>query len=111
MSPVALDLALASPPLVVGLALTWRLVWPSWKLPGKVVAYLVGVGVLSVLIGHWSVLLGWVHQGLGLYFHIRFSRAHGFTWWAVEDPARYVELSRAAVARLGRSGAEGGAGR
>ena len=83
---VALDVALASPPLLVGLALTWRLIWPRWKVFGKIVAYVVGVGALSSFLGHWSILLGWLHQSTGLLFHVLFCRKHGFTWYAVEDP-------------------------
>lgn len=97
MSPVLRDVLLALPPLLVGLALTHRLIWPRWKLPGKLVFYVGGVALLSLWIGTWSVVVGWTHQLLGIVFHIRFSRRHGFTWYAVEDPERYVELSRAAV--------------
>lgn len=92
-----LHLALASIPLVAGFAMTWRLVWPRWKLVGKVLAYWTGVAVLSHFVGWWSVVLGWLHQGLGIAFHIRFCRIHGFTWYAVEDPERYVALSKESV--------------
>ena len=97
MNPVLLDVLWALPPLLVGLALTHRLVWPRWKIPGKIAFYVAGVGLLSTWIGSWSVLLGWLHQCVGILFHIRFSRRHGFTWYAVEDPERYVRLSREAV--------------
>lgn len=97
MSPVLRDVLLALPPFLVGLALTHRLIWPRWKLPGKLVFYTGAIALLSLWIGSWSVALGWAHQLLGLAFHIRFCRRHGFTWYAVEDPERYVELSRAAV--------------
>lgn len=91
------DVALASPPFLVGLALTRRLVWPRWKLAGKAVFYLGGVAFLSWWIGPWSILVGWLHQGLGIGVHIVFCRRHGFTWYAVEDPDRYVRLSKEAV--------------
>ena len=97
MRTVPLDLALALPPFAVGLVLTWRLIWPRWKAVGKAVAYFLAVGVLSLFIGHWSVVLAWIHQGIGMVFHIRFCRTHGFTWYAVEDPDRYVELSMRSV--------------
>ena len=97
MPSVLLDLAIAAVPLGVGLAATWRLVWPRWKLVGKVVTYLTVVAALSWWIGHWSVLLAFLHQGVGLAVHIWFSRKHGFTWYAVEDPERYVQLSKAWV--------------
>ena len=64
---------------------------------GKAVFYFGVVALLSAVIGHWSVLVGWLHQLLGLAFHIHFSRKHGFSWWAVEDPERYVALSKAMV--------------
>lgn len=79
------------------MAMTWRLVWPRWKLVGKVVFFVAGVALLSWWIGHWSILVAWVHQGVGLGFHVWFCRKHGFTWYAVEDPERYVALSRASV--------------
>ena len=43
------------------------------------------------------LLLLLVHQGLGLAFHVWFCRVHGFTWYAVEDPERYVQLSKEMV--------------
>ena len=55
------------------------------------------VALLSLRVGRWSVAARWAHQLLGLGFHVWFSRRHGFTWYAVEDPARYVELSRRSV--------------
>ena len=94
MHPIALDLLLSALPFVVLAVVTWRLVWPRWKLGGKAVAYFAGVALLSWFVGHWSVLLAWAHQLLGLAFHIGFSRRHGFTWYAVEDPDRYVALSK-----------------
>ena len=90
-------LLLAAVPFAAGLALTWRLVWPRWKLAGKAVFYFGVVALLSATIGPWSVVVAWLHQGLGIGAHIHFSRKHGFTWYAVEDPERYVALSKAAV--------------
>lgn len=82
---------------MAGLGITWQLIWPRWKILGKIAAYLVVVAVLSHWIGHWSVLIGWLHQGLGIFLHIRFCRVHGFTWYRVEDPARYRVLSMQSV--------------
>jgi len=97
MHPLAVDLLLAAVPFSVGLASTWRLVWPPWKLFGKAVAYFGGVALLSTWLGHWSLLLAYAHQALGLVVHIWFCRRHGFTWYAVEDPERYVALSKEMV--------------
>lgn len=36
-SSVLPDVLLATPPLLFGLVITWRLIWPWWKLPGKIV--------------------------------------------------------------------------
>ena len=91
------DLALAALPFAVGMAATWRLVWPRWKIAGKTAFYLGAVAALSLAIGHWSVVLAWLHQAVGLGIHIWFSRRHGFTWYAVEDPERYVALSKEMV--------------
>jgi hypothetical protein len=101
MNPRLLDVLLATLP-VVGLAvITWRVVWPKWKLVGKLLVHPAVYLLLAFLIGHWSVLVAWAHQGVGLAGHIWFSKKHGFTWYAVEDPERYVALSKAAVAELG----------
>ena len=35
MNPTLRDVLLALPPHLLGLALTWRLIWPRWKVPGK----------------------------------------------------------------------------
>lgn len=100
---VALDVLLATIPMVLLAAFTWRLVWPRWKLVAKVLLHPCIYAILSVYIGHWSVAIAWIHQGLlGLGGHIWFSRKHGFTWYAVEDPDRYVALSKAMVGSLPR---------
>jgi len=95
MSPTVLtDLAIVAPLYFLALFSTWRLIWPWWKRLGKPLAFFAIVAVLSQLIGHWSLLFAVLHQGLGLGVHIWFSRKHGFTWYAVEDPERYVALSK-----------------
>lgn len=104
MHPVLLDVILATIPALVLAGLTWRVVWPRWKLVGKLLLHPCLYAGLSMLIGHWSVPIAWVHQGLGLGGHIWFSRKHGFTWYAVEDPERYVALSKAMVESMRRPG-------
>ena len=95
MSPIVLDVLLATIPMVALVAVTWRLVWPRWKLYLKVLLHPIIYAMLSMLIGHWSVLVAWIHQGVfGLGFHIWFSRKHGFTWYSIDDPDRYVEMSK-----------------
>jgi hypothetical protein len=95
------DVVLAAVPMVLLALVTWRLVWPRWKLVAKLVVHPSIYAILSLWIGHWCILVAWIHQGLlGLGGHIWFSRKHGFTWYAVEDPARYVELSKRAAASL-----------
>lgn len=107
MNSVALDVILATIPMVALASVTWRLVWPRWKLVAKIILHPLIYAGLSLLIGHWSVLVAWLHQGvLGLGGHIWFSRKHRFTWYAVEDPARYVELSKQTVNALGRAPAD-----
>jgi hypothetical protein len=101
MGSIAFDVACASIPMVLLATVTWRLVWPKWKLVTKLLLHPCLYAALSFGLGHWSVLIAWVHQGvLGLGGHIWFSRKHGFTWYAVEDPLRYVELSKRAVRSL-----------
>jgi hypothetical protein len=98
MHPILLDVVLATIPMAALAAVTWRLVWPRWKLVAKLLVHPCIYALLSLYVGHWSVLIAWVHQGLlGLGGHIWFSRKHGFTWYAVEDPERYVRLSKAMV--------------
>ena len=98
MHPIVLDVLLASIPLLAVAAVTWRLVWPRWKLVAKLLLHPCFYALLALYIGHWSVLVAWLHQGvLGLGGHIWFSRKHGFTWYAVEDPERYVQMSKAMV--------------
>jgi hypothetical protein len=104
MNPIVLDVILATLPMAALAAVTWRLVWPRWKLIVKLLVQPIVYALLSMLIGHWSVLVAWIHQGVfGLGAHIWFSRKHGFTWYAVEDPARYVQLSKQMVSGLGRT--------
>lgn len=96
-SSVFSDVLLATPPLLFGLAITGPLIWPRWKIPGKIVFYLAAIAALSLWVGRWSVVIGWLHQGLGMALHIRFCARHGFTWYRVEDPSRYRVLSMASV--------------
>jgi hypothetical protein len=108
MHPILLDVVLASIPMVALAAVTWKLVWPRWKLIAKLLVHPCIYAALSFYIGHWSVLIAWIHQGvLGLGGHIWFSRKHGFTWYAVEEPERYVQLSKAMVGVSERPRAEG----
>lgn len=67
-------------------SITWRLVWPGWKLIGKLLLHPCVDAIWSIYIGLWSVLISWLHQGSALAGHISFSRKHGFTWYAVKDP-------------------------
>jgi hypothetical protein len=98
---VAFDVVLASIPMVFVASITWRLVWPRWKLFAKLLVHPCIYVILSVYLGHWSVGIAWIHQGLlGLGGHIWFSRKHGFTWYAVEDSERYVSLSKKMVGSL-----------
>jgi hypothetical protein len=94
---------LASIPMIALAVITWRVVWPRWKLVAKLVLHPCLYAVLSLFIGHWSILVAWLHQGvLGLGGHIWFSRKHGFTWYAVENPERYRQLSQAMVESTGK---------
>lgn len=66
MSSAPLDAAVATVPALVLAAVTWRVVWARWKLVGKLVLHPVLYFGLALVIGHWSILLAWVHQGAGL---------------------------------------------
>jgi len=101
LSLILRDAGIATIPMIALALITWRLVWPRWKLVAKVVVHPFLYAILSIFLGAWSILIAWIHQGvLGLGGHIWFSRRHGFTWYAVEDPDRYVALSKAMVSRL-----------
>lgn len=88
---------LASLPSLLLSTITWRLIWPRWKRVAKMLMHPCIFAALAVIIGPWSVPIAWVHQGIGLAGHVWFSRQHGFTWYAVEDPVRYVAVSKASV--------------
>jgi hypothetical protein len=75
-------------------------VWPRWKLYGKLLLHPCIYALLSLAVGHWSIVIAWLHQGLGLGGHMWFSRRHGFKWYAVEDPERYLRLSKEMVGAL-----------
>ena len=98
MDDLILHTVLATLPMVLLAAVTWRLTWPRWKLVAKLVLHPCFYAVLVYYVGFWGVVFAWVHQGvLGLGGHIWFSRRHGFTWYAVEDPQLYVRLSKEMV--------------
>jgi hypothetical protein len=98
---IIIDVLISIIPLIALAAVTWRLVWPKWKLIAKLVLHPIIYGVLSFYIGHWSILFAWAHQSiLGLGVHIRFCQKNGFTWYAVEDPERYVQLSKASIQKF-----------
>jgi hypothetical protein len=101
ISTTAWIVVLATVPAIVLAAITWRVVWPRWKLVAKLLVHPCIYFGLALLIGSWSVPVAWLHQGVGIGGHIWFCKKHGFTWYAVEDPARYISLSKEAVARLG----------
>lgn len=102
MRAALFDAALATVPALALAAVTWRVVWPRWKLIAKLLLHPVVYFALALVIGHWSVLIAWAHQGVGLAGHVSFCMKHGFTWYAVENPERYVALSRAAVEEFAR---------
>ena len=98
LDTVLLDVLFATLPILLA-SVTWRLVWPRWKLLAKPLLHPCIYALLSVWMGHWSILVAWLHQGvLGLGGHIWFSRKHGFRWYSAEDPDRYVALSKQAAA-------------
>lgn len=102
MNPRLVDMLLATVPALLLATITWRVVWPRWKLVAKLLLHPCFYLALALFIGHWSVLVAWMHQGIGFAGHVWFSQKHGFTWYAVEDPARYMALSKASVESLAR---------
>ena len=95
MHPVLLDTLLAIMLVFASAAVMWRVVWPKWKLVAKIVIHPCIYALLAMFIGHWSVLVAFLHQVIiGLGSHILFCRKHGFTWYAVEDPERYAQLTK-----------------
>jgi hypothetical protein len=102
MRSALFDAAMATVPALILAAVTWRVVWPRWKLIAKLLLHPALYFCLALAIGHWSIPIAWLHQGLGLAGHVSFARKNGFTWYAIEDPDRYVALSRAAVGEWAR---------
>lgn len=105
MDPFVLTLTLAVLIEAISLSMFWRLIWPAWKRPGKAVFYLAVSAALTAWLGVWALVFVVGHPLLGWVLHWRFCKKHGFRWWHVEDPQRYVELQKEAVARLGRTAA------
>lgn len=102
MEPTLGYALLASVPALLMSLITWRLIWPRWKRVAKLLIHPCAYAVLAFVIGPWSVPLAWAHQGIGLAGHVWFSKQNGFTWYAVEDPERYVALSKASVEQWAR---------
>jgi hypothetical protein len=101
MHPVLLDTLLAIMLVFASALVTWRVVWPKWRLLAKIIIHPMIYAMLSVYIGHWSLLVAFIHQVVfGLGTHILFCRKHGFTWYAVEDPERYAQLTKEWEIRL-----------
>jgi hypothetical protein len=69
MKSVFVDVVLATIPMLALASITWRLVWPRWKLIVKLALHPFIYAGLSILIGHWSVVIALVHQ-VGLGGHI-----------------------------------------
>jgi len=93
-SPIVIDVLIAAVVWSGGMAMTWRLVWPKWKIAGKGLFSLGVTAALSWWLGHWSLLFILLHSGLGIAFHLWWCQRHGFTWYAVEDPERYISLQK-----------------
>lgn len=100
MRSVWVATVLATVPALLVAAVTWRIVWPRWKLVVKRLVHRCLDAVLALMIGYWSVPIAWLHQGIGLAGHIWFSKKHRFTWYAIEDPDRYMALSRETLESL-----------
>ena len=97
MPPIIFDVLLATIPMVFLTAITWQVVWPKWKLVVKVLLHPIIYTALALAIGHWAIAVAWAHQGAGLAGHVWFCKKHGFTWYSVEDPERYIRLSKEMV--------------
>lgn len=54
---VVRDVALCAIPMILLTAVTWRLVWPKWKLFGKLLVHPSLYAILSLLIGPWCILI------------------------------------------------------
>lgn len=102
MDLLLLNLGVAAVLETLGLALTWRLIWPRWKRLGKPLFYLAVTAALTAWLGAWALLFVIGHPLLGWRMHTRFCRRHGMNPWRVDDPARYIELSKEAIQRLAR---------
>lgn len=67
LSLILRDAGIATIPMIALALITWRLVWPRWKLVAKVVVHPFLYAILSIFLGAWSILIAWIHQGvLGL---------------------------------------------
>jgi hypothetical protein len=80
MYALVVDVVVATTPVLALTAVTWRLVWPRWKLVAKVVLHPLLYAGFSLLLGHSSILVARVHQRIGLAGRIWLNRKHGFSW-------------------------------
>ncbi|MCI5056214.1 MAG: hypothetical protein MRY83_08900 [Flavobacteriales bacterium] len=70
-----------------------RFVRPKWKIPGKLIGYLIISFILLILIDHYALLFIIGHQALGGIGHYVICKKHDINFWTCEPEAKYLELT------------------
>lgn len=89
---MAVDLTVAVLAWLIGYALFGRFIAPRWKVIGKLTFFLVVALVLSVVVGHWSLV--WIvgHPLLGIVGHAWWCRHNGIDWLTCQPRHKYLAL-------------------
>jgi hypothetical protein len=77
---------------VLGYFHTGKYVRPKWKIPGKLLFYLVLSGLLAHWVGHYALLFVIGHPLVGLLFHIKACKKHHINWKDCTPRDRYLAL-------------------
>lgn len=87
------DLGWAAALLSVGfLFFGGRFVKPTWKLYGKMFAFMTLSYFLFIWLGNWAWPWLILHQGIGWVFHIIICNRYGINWVAIEPRQKYLTL-------------------
>jgi len=89
-----INMCIAAVLQLVGLLFTGRLIWPQWKIPGKVLFYLGFSFLFSYYWPYFGLAFIFIHPALGIAGHIWFCKQIGMTWWKVEDPEKYIQAQK-----------------
>jgi len=70
-----------------------RFIRPKWKIPGKLIAYLLISTCLLIWIGHFALIFIIGHQLSGGIGHFIICKKHGIDWKTCQPEEKYLELT------------------